>query len=79
LAGMETTPDLFHVLGSSLATIGKPIVCVMEGGYTPELLAEGVYETVQGLVGVCDGLETRQKSVQSHHKWLVDRLVASLS
>lgn len=50
LAGMKLLPKIFYELTLSLKNIGKPVVCVLEGGYNPSLLSEGVRYTIQGLL-----------------------------
>jgi len=78
LAGMRLTPPIFRELTAALTTLQIPIVCLMEGGYSPELLAEGVYETVQGLVyGVVNSLKDIGKTVLPHHKAVVDTVLFS--
>ena len=78
LAGMRLTPSIFRELSAALTTLGLPIVCVMEGGYSPDLLAEGVYETVQGLLyGVSNRLEDIGRTVLPHHKAVVDTVLFS--
>ena len=50
LAGMKLTPPLFHDLAAALKTVGVPVVCVLEGGYSPDLLGSGVCATLRGLL-----------------------------
>ncbi len=49
LAGMEMTPAAFGFMSAALTGLGKPVICVLEGGYDVKLLAEGVAETIRGL------------------------------
>ncbi len=51
LAGMDMTPAAFGYMAAALTGLGKPVVAVLEGGYSVSLLAEGVVETVRGLQG----------------------------
>jgi acetoin utilization deacetylase AcuC-like enzyme len=50
LAGMNLTPPVFFNLSQQLKQLNLPIVCVLEGGYTPGLLAHGVAATLRGLL-----------------------------
>jgi len=73
LAGMELTAPVFRELTKALATLNRPIVAVMEGGYNTELLASGVVETVRGLVeGGDNELSILGALAQKHHKAVVD-------
>jgi len=79
LAGMKTTPDLFRCLASALTTLEIPIVCVLEGGYNPDLLAAGVHETIQGLLyGTTNNLEELACKVGPAHKRVVDSVYKTL-
>jgi len=72
LAGMELTPPIFRRLAQSLVSLNIPVVCVMEGGYNTELLAQGVLETVRGLLDGGDDLSSLAETVGSRHKTIVD-------
>jgi histone deacetylase 6 len=74
LAGMELTPAVFRAATSALRTLGLPVVAVLEGGYNVDLLAEGVAETVYGMLDTPSRaeIETLAASVQNHHKVLVE-------
>lgn len=50
LAGMELTPPVFRAATSALRTLGSPVVGILEGGYNLGLLAEGISETIQGML-----------------------------
>lgn len=79
LAGMELTPPVFGILAHMLTTaLGVPTVCVLEGGYDPELLGAGVVHTIQGLLGspTCINTDT---TLSEEHKTLVDAVVRELS
>lgn len=71
LAGMELTSPVFCELTGMLKKMGIPIVCVLEGGYDPKLLSEGICETIKGLLGeeTTIGAETE---VAKRHKDVVD-------
>jgi len=72
LAGMELTPPIFRRLAQSLVSLNIPVVCLMEGGYNTELLAQGVLETVRGLLDGGDELSSLAETVGSRHKTIVD-------
>ena len=75
LAGMKLTPGVFRYLAAALATQG-PVVAVLEGGYNIKLLAEGVAETVQGLLHPPENLqEWLAQEPQSQHKNVVDTVL----
>ena len=79
LAGMELTPSIFYELTSALGSLGLPVVCIMEGGYDPDLLAAGVSETVRGLLTGCTNeLDILGVGVQEHHKRVVDTVAEQL-
>lgn len=80
LAGMELTPPVFRALTSALRTLGVPVVGVLEGGYNLELLAEGICETIQGMMDT----PSREKmaelatSVSTSHRVQVETIAEHL-
>lgn len=76
LAGMELTPPVFCELTRTLKNVGVPIVCVLEGGYDLKLLAEGVCETVKGLLTTeaTESAPVADCTVLSYHKYVVDEV-----
>ena len=80
LAGMELTPPVFGALAHMLtASLGIPVVCVLEGGYDPELLGAGVVYTIQGLLGTTTAVAETTTVVRKEHKDVVDAVVRELS
>lgn len=76
LAGMELSPRVFEYLTIALRGLGVPLVAVMEGGYNPYLLGEGVAATLKGMLApitrrsdLCARMAT---AVKDHHKDVVD-------
>ncbi len=73
LAGMNISPAAFRYLSAALTQLGKPVVCVLEGGYNVHLLAEGVAETIQGLQEPpLDLQDWLAQEPQAQHKTIVD-------
>lgn len=73
LAGMKLTPPVFHDLAAALKMIGVPVVCVLEGGYSPDLLGAGVCETLRGLLSTeTVDLKAAARSVKASHKETVE-------
>jgi acetoin utilization deacetylase AcuC-like enzyme len=76
LAGMELSPRVFEYLTIALRGLGVPLVAVLEGGYNPYLLGEGVAATLKGMLAhisrrsdLCAKMAT---AVQTDHKEVVD-------
>lgn len=68
LAGMQLTTGIFFHLALTLKQFGVPIVCVLEGGYSPELLGRGVAATVGGLVRpLSEAPHFLERRVAPHH------------
>ena len=79
LAGMKLTPPLFHDLAAALKTVGVPVVCVLEGGYSPDLLGAGVCETLRGLLNpVAINLKAASAGVKAMHAETVDTVASAL-
>lgn len=81
LAGMNISPAAYHVLTHELRKLGVPIVAVLEGGYNPTLLGEGVCATVRGLRGedVPFDCAEKAKMVGADHAAVVDSVADALS
>jgi acetoin utilization deacetylase AcuC-like enzyme len=79
LAGMRLSPSIFRELTLGLKTLGVPIVCVLEGGYSPDLLGAGVCETLKGLLDDSEeSLCIIADTVLDSHRKTVDRVAALL-
>lgn len=81
LAGMDLSVAAFRYMAQALTGLGVPVVGVLEGGYTPALLAECVVETIHGLRGetTATDLETWMRAEPAaSHKTVVDAVVAAL-
>lgn len=78
LAGMKMTAGVFQFAAHALARLGIPLLFVLEGGYNPELLAEGVSETIQGLLNADTPFAAAimpDPEPQAHHKAVVDEVI----
>lgn len=76
LAGMQLSPRVFEYLTIALRGLGVPVVAVLEGGYNPYLLGEGVAATLKGMLAnitrrsdLCAKMAT---TVKEEHKDVVD-------
>jgi histone deacetylase 6 len=80
LAGMELTPAVFRAAASALRTLGLPLVAVLEGGYNVDLLAEGVAETVYGMLETPSRTEIEKlaMAVKDHHRAIVEMVAEQL-
>jgi acetoin utilization deacetylase AcuC-like enzyme len=78
LAGMELTPEIFYDLTIKLKKLGVPIVCVLEGGYDPNLLGRGVYETLNGLLAPNTREGVLDYNAAPHHIAVVDAIASAL-
>ena len=79
LAGMKLTPPVFHDLAAALKTVGVPVVCVLEGGYSPDLLGAGVCETLRGLLSAeAVDLKAAARGVKASHRETVDTVATAL-
>lgn len=78
LAGMDLTPNVFQQLTLKLKKLGIPIVCVLEGGYNPKLLGQGVAHTVQGLLAPATDSPLLDYMAADVHTAVVDRVAAAL-
>lgn len=79
LAGMELTPHIFYDLSTQLKKLSVPIVCVLEGGYNPDLLGNGVCETLYGLLTPLTTADiTFECDAAPHHKHIVNTIASAL-
>ncbi len=79
LAGMEMTPQGFFELTLGLKSLGLPVVCVLEGGYDPILLGNGVAKTIEALLSDKPPTLDALASIASEaHKAVVDSVVSAL-
>jgi len=79
LAGMQLTPPVFHDLAAALKTVGVPVVCVLEGGYSPDLLGSGVCATLRGLLSTeAVDLKAAARGVKASHRETVDTVATEL-
>lgn len=79
LAGMELTPHAFFELTLGLKSLGVPVVCVLEGGYDPILLGNGVAKTIEALLSDKPSTLDALASIASEaHKAVVDSVAAAL-
>lgn len=51
LAGTRLPPRSYYDMTRLLQSIGKPVAVVLEGGYTPDLLAKGSSNIIHALLG----------------------------
>jgi acetoin utilization deacetylase AcuC-like enzyme len=76
LAGMELSPHVFEYLTIALRGLGVPVVAVLEGGYNPYLLGEGVAATLKGMLSTnrrkSDMCAKTATDVKAQHKEVVD-------
>jgi acetoin utilization deacetylase AcuC-like enzyme len=79
LAGMNLTPAAFGYMSSALTHLGCPVVCILEGGYNPLLLADSVAETIRGLKDDPKYANWITSKPVSYHKQVVDRLKEDLN
>jgi acetoin utilization deacetylase AcuC-like enzyme len=79
LAGMNLTPAAFGHMAAALNRVGCPVVCILEGGYHPLLLADSVAETIRGLRGDRDYTVWNTGEPVSYHKKVVDRVKEDLN
>lgn len=78
LAGMKLTPNIFYELTAQLKQLGVPIVCVLEGGYDPELLGRGVYETINSLLAPNRDEVVLDYCASDRHVAIVDAVATSI-
>jgi len=51
LGGFTVTPNGYYFLTKRLMELGKPLVCLLEGGYNIQTTAQAVCGVVKALVG----------------------------
>lgn len=74
LAGMRLSPRIFLELALTLKQLDKPIVCVLEGGYSPELLGRGVEATIVGLLRpLSEAPLFLERRVAPHHAAVIQK------
>ena len=80
LAGMELTPPVFRTVTLALRTLSCPVVGILEGGYNLELLAEGICETVQGMLDAPDREKMAElaTTVSTSHRVQVETIAEHL-
>lgn len=76
LAGMELTPGAFRYMAAALSK--WPVIAILEGGYDVALLAEGVAETIQGLLHAPPDLDSwltrKGEFVQPEHRRVIEEI-----
>jgi acetoin utilization deacetylase AcuC-like enzyme len=74
LAGMQLSTGIFLELALTLKQLDVPIVCVLEGGYSPALLGRGVASTIAGLLRpLSEAPHFLERRVAPHHAAVIQK------